>query len=80
MSDAAHTPVSDFYDDRWKGFQYANRLKCHRAAAILDALASTRLKQPRILDFGCGAGWLTNILSMFGPATWVAGVARLGLK
>jgi 2-polyprenyl-3-methyl-5-hydroxy-6-metoxy-1,4-benzoquinol methylase len=71
MSDAAQQSVSDFYDGRWKDFQYANRLKCQRASAILKALADTRLKQPRILDFGCGAGWLTNILSMFGPATGV---------
>ena len=71
MSDAAQPSVSDFYDERWKGFHYANRLKCQRAAAILEALASTRLKEPRILDFGCGAGWLTNILSMFGPATGI---------
>lgn len=61
--------IRAFYDDRWAGFQFANRLKCIRAAAILDLFASTRAVEPRILDVGSGAGWMTNILSMFGPAT-----------
>jgi 2-polyprenyl-3-methyl-5-hydroxy-6-metoxy-1,4-benzoquinol methylase len=34
-------------------------------------LSATGLTVPRILDFGCGSGWLTNILAMFGPTTGV---------
>jgi trans-aconitate methyltransferase len=63
--------VRAFYDDRWNEFRYANRLKCIRAATIVDFLARTRTEEPKILDVGCGAGWMTNILSMFGPATGI---------
>lgn len=60
-----------FYNQRWLQFSHANRRKLRRAAAILEALHETELTEPRILDFGCGAGWLANILGMFGPTTGV---------
>lgn len=60
-----------FYDSRWQQLEHANNLKRARAAAILSALAETDLKLPRILDLGCGTGWLSNILSMFGTTTGV---------
>lgn len=63
--------VKSFYDSRWAGFQYANRLKMLRAGTIVDLLAQSRAVEPRILDIGAGAGWMTNILSMFGPAVGV---------
>lgn len=31
----------------------------------------TEITQPRICDLGCGAGWLTGILSAFGPTVGV---------
>lgn len=43
----------------------------HRADAILAALRSLSLVQPKILDFGCGTGWFTEELAAFGPTTGV---------
>ena len=60
-----------YYDELFSKFEYANSLQLMRAASILDALAKTGLTEPRILDFGCGSGWLTNILAMFGPTIGV---------
>jgi len=42
-----------------------------RAAAILRMLESVRLERPRILDFGCGTGWFSEKLSMYGPVTGI---------
>jgi SAM-dependent methyltransferase len=50
--------------------------------AVLDAVSSLPLELPRILELGCGTGWLANQLSTFGPYTgWdlseeAIGVAR----
>ncbi len=60
-----------FYDTWWAEFQYINKIKCARAAAILDMIAKTRLFQPSILDVGSGAGWMSNMLGMIGPTTGV---------
>jgi len=60
-----------FYDERWSGFTYINRPKLLRAIAILEAIASTRITEPRILDLGCGTGWLTNVLGNLGPSVGV---------
>lgn len=60
-----------FYNVRWKGFEFANTLKLARAIAILEGIASTRLKEPRIVDLGAGSGWLAGILGSFGPTVAV---------
>lgn len=60
-----------YYDQRWDGFQYANRLRLARCTAILECLQATRIFEPRIIDLGCGSGWLTSILGVFGPAVGV---------
>ena len=60
-----------FYDARWSGVRYANGLKLSRAVAILGALSETGLLEPRILELGCGTGWLSAILGQFGPTTGV---------
>jgi 2-polyprenyl-3-methyl-5-hydroxy-6-metoxy-1,4-benzoquinol methylase len=57
----------EFYDARWAAQTYANQLQMERTIAILTGLRQTRLTAPRILDLGCGSGWLTSILSRFGP-------------
>lgn len=58
-----------FYDNRWSDFNFANRLKLLRCIAILNEIASTKLFEPKILDLGCGAGWLAGITGIFGPTT-----------
>jgi 2-polyprenyl-3-methyl-5-hydroxy-6-metoxy-1,4-benzoquinol methylase len=60
-----------YYDERWAHEQYANLLQLHRAAAILDGLRRLNLRCPKILDLGCGTGWLTAILGRFGPTTGI---------
>lgn len=58
-----------YYDERWSRETYANPFELERARAVLGLLARTRLRAPRILDLGCGRGWLSGILSAFGPVT-----------
>ena len=60
-----------FYDEWFDDFSYANLLQLDRAVSILDALRFVELDRPRILDFGCGPGWLANILGTFGPTLGV---------
>lgn len=60
-----------YYNDRWGQFTYANLYSLERCTFILQALLGTALVQPRICDLGCGSGWLTAILSAFGPAVGV---------
>jgi len=60
-----------FYDERWRSFAFADALKLERCAAILKALSETGIATPRVIELGCGAGWLTAILGLFGPAEGV---------
>jgi cyclopropane fatty-acyl-phospholipid synthase-like methyltransferase len=60
-----------YYDDRFRDFDYGNSLQLERALTILNALRYSGLDKPRILDFGCGPGWLSNMLSTFGPTVGV---------
>ena len=60
-----------YYDLRFSSFEYANRLQLERATSILEALRKADLAKPRILDFGCGPGWLSNILNTFGPTVGI---------
>lgn len=60
-----------FYDDRWREFGFANRPKLLRCASILEGIASTKLREPRMIDLGCGAGWLTSVVGIFGPTVGV---------
>jgi len=62
----------EYYSDRWASFEYANQLQLTRMAAVLRFMTQIELPaKPEICDFGCGAGWSTNILGMFGQATGV---------
>lgn len=61
----------EYYNERWRTFEFANGLKLARCIAILDSIRSLRLREPRIVDLGCGAGWLTAILAQFGPTLGV---------
>ena len=60
-----------FYDDRWKNYRFVNQAKLERCTAILSAMGTLKLKQPEIVELGCGSGWLTAILGAFGPAEGV---------
>ena len=61
-----------YYSDRWASFKYANELELTRIAAALQYMTQIEFPpNPKICDFGCGAGWSTNILGMFGQATGV---------
>lgn len=62
---------SAYYDQRWSKFEYANAYALERCIFFLNALLELELQQPRICDFGCGAGWLTGILSSFGSVVGV---------
>lgn len=42
-----------------------------RGRAIMRAVESLRLERPRILDLGCGTGWLTEKLAAYGQATGI---------
>jgi SAM-dependent methyltransferase len=60
-----------YYDERWARMTHANPLQAGRAAAVLDGMRRIGRPSPRILDLGCGTGWLTAILGQFGPTTGV---------
>jgi len=60
-----------YYDQRWKSFEYANLYGLTRCLFVLQAIRDLDVIEPRICDLGCGAGWLTGILSAFGPTVGV---------
>jgi 2-polyprenyl-3-methyl-5-hydroxy-6-metoxy-1,4-benzoquinol methylase len=51
--------------------RHLNEWTIRRAEVILEFLRSLNLDRPKILDFGCGTGWLTAMLGKFGPITGV---------
>ena len=61
----------EFYEERWRTYGFANRLKLARAVAILEGIAATKIFEPKIVDLGCGTGWLAGMLGNFGPTTAV---------
>lgn len=60
-----------YYEERWREEQKANPWAMHRASFILFELSAINVRNPRILDLGCGTGWTTEILSQFGTAEGV---------
>jgi 2-polyprenyl-3-methyl-5-hydroxy-6-metoxy-1,4-benzoquinol methylase len=62
---------ANYYDQRWQQEGFANGLQAARCATVLLALHEIEIHQPRILDMGCGTGWLSGILGQFGPTTAV---------
>lgn len=60
--------TADYYAERWSREAKANLWAMSRAAVILDEIAKLGKKNPRILDLGCGTGWMTEILNQFGAA------------
>jgi 2-polyprenyl-3-methyl-5-hydroxy-6-metoxy-1,4-benzoquinol methylase len=42
-----------------------------QGATVLEWLSALYLKNPNILELGCGSGWMSELLSSFGPCTGV---------
>ena len=63
-----------FYD-RWNENNRAGQLSDIneeirvRGLRVLEHVRAAELKQPKILEVGCGTGWLTELLSNLGPVT-----------
>lgn len=66
-----HTGQQAYYDKRWREEQKTNSWAMHRASFILSELSALGIRNPRILDLGCGTGWMTEILSQFGTVEGV---------
>lgn len=71
MADELTDAQRQFYDERWSRPRQGNRLQLARCIAILEAVSATNLFQPRILDLGCGTGWLAATLANFGHTVGV---------
>ena len=72
--DSANAPPSledqrRYYNDRWASQDYVGKGALLRAAEVLAMIGRLGLNAPRILDFGCGTGWLSSIASTVGPTT-----------
>lgn len=63
--------TASYYENRWHGEEKSNLWAMSRAAAILGEIAKLEIKNPRVLDLGCGSGWMTEILNQFGHAEGV---------
>lgn len=61
----------EYYTARWNNFAYSNKLDMARACEVLREIQKRAPLNPKICDLGCGAGWLTAILGVFGPALGV---------
>ncbi len=61
----------EYYSERWAGEPKTNLWAMSRAAKILTEMQLLGIKNPATLDFGCGSGWFTVILSQFGNAVGV---------
>lgn len=63
----------EFYNQYWSKNTPLNRLKLLRAVKILDylALVKQKIKEPKILDFGCGDGRFTSFLGHFGQTVGI---------
>jgi 2-polyprenyl-3-methyl-5-hydroxy-6-metoxy-1,4-benzoquinol methylase len=61
-----------YYTGRWNSFAHANKFDLSRVLAVLDVLSRIGFEAPpSMCDLGCGAGWATGILGMFGRTTGV---------
>jgi SAM-dependent methyltransferase len=57
-----------FYDEYWKSTKLINSLQLRRCVKILEyfIVVKRKIRQPKILDLGCGDGRLTAFLGQFG--------------
>ena len=61
----------EYWDERWEIQKSPNDWQKRRSQAIIAMLQSLSLNNPRILDLGCATGWMTKLLSEYGPAEGV---------
>ena len=60
-----------YWDERWDRQRLPNDYQRRRGDTVLALLKSLGLRNPEILDFGCGTGWFTADLSHWGRATGI---------
>ena len=60
-----------YWDERWDRNKMPNDWALLRSEKMLAYIRQVRLRQPNILDLGCGTGWFTQKLSSFGEATGI---------
>ncbi len=60
-----------YYDSRWQDRPVITKLGLLRAGAIFSELSRLPLKQPTIIDLGCGTGWFAAMLHDVGPTIGV---------
>lgn len=61
----------DTWNVRARSPEQLNEWTRLRGAAILGMLERLALERPRIIDLGCGTGWLTEKLAAYGPVTGI---------
>ena len=73
MVEADDVPLSrqKQYWDMWQEERSVNPWAQRRARLILELLKSLRLKDPKILDLGCGNGWFCPALAEHGEVTGI---------
>ena len=68
MAEPDDVPLSrqEAYWDKWQEERSENPWARRRSQLILELLESLRLANAKILDLGCGNGWLCPALSEYG--------------
>jgi cyclopropane fatty-acyl-phospholipid synthase-like methyltransferase len=72
-----------YYNDLWGKFEHGNSLEMARLAKVMELAAGLEFSgRPKICDLGCGVGWSTGILGIFGDAVGVdlSDVSRAQLR
>lgn len=60
----------NYYTNQWNKFENANAYELQRMALTLSYMATIDLpRRPNICDLGCGAGWSSGVLGVFGDVT-----------
>jgi 2-polyprenyl-3-methyl-5-hydroxy-6-metoxy-1,4-benzoquinol methylase len=67
------TEQQGYWDRRWEESrgQYPHQWARRRGDAILKLVRAVSQSRPRILDLGCGTGWLTEELASLGEAVGI---------